>query len=361
MQFGNYSGEGISSKRNEGAGRYGLDFYTNFNNRLHIGNDGAVGVGTTDGMSPSIAQSGRFNIHNYNSGENSFYKNINLYTSATYDGVSDRTGIANHIWNGARGNPITVNDIYTDMSWLYGVQNIIPKNTIGIENNMRNITANSLSNNPSIYNYTYGFVNDLNDRTLAGYALCPPFQPCQFFYQPRVGILNITNSRQGSAVPQGSTRPVSFGSGKVAMWNINVGGYSSTTDSGLLFDGWAQWNDGQTFLRFSPVVSSDEKLKQNIQKIDKQETLKKVLSLNPVRYEYITRDGILENGFLAQDLQKAFPETVLKVVNPSSKEELLGVQYTQLQSISIAAIQAQQEIIANLEKRISNLEKRIKN
>lgn len=357
LQFGLYSGEGITSKRNVGLGRYGLDFYTNFKNRIHVGNDGSIGVGTTNGSSPTIANFGRFNIHNYNSGENSFYKDINLYTSANYDGKSDRTGFVNHIWNAVSGNPVTVNNFWNDMSWLYGTPTITPKNTIGIENNMRNITADNLNNNPSTYNYTYGIVNDLNDKKIAGNVVCLPGQPCFGVFQPRVGILNVTNTEPGSVILPNSPNPVSFGSGKLALWNVNIGGYSGGIRR--VFDGWAQWNDGQTFLRFSPVISSDEKLKQNIQSIDKQETLKKIMALNPVSYEYKQREGITENGFLANDLQKVFPETVLNVINPISKEVLLGVQYTQLQSISIAAIQAQQEIITKLENKINELEKRI--
>lgn len=354
LVFGGFgSGECISSKRTQGNGLWGIDLASRWKNRMHIGNDGAIGVGTTNGQSSTKAIDGRFNIHNYNSGEPEFYKGINLYTSANYDALSNRTGIANHIWNGTRGNPITINNFWSDISWLYGPPTITPNNTVGIINNMRNITAPSLNNNPSIYNYTYGIMNDLNDKQIAGYKICPPGQPCQFFYQPRIGILNVTNTEFGSVTG------VTYGSGKMGLWNVNIGGYSGLpTGTGYLFDGWAQWNDGQTFLRYSPVTSSDEKLKQNIKPLNQQEVLKKLESLKPVSYEYKSRDGIVENGFLAQNLQELFPETVLRVKNPASNEELLGVQYNQLQSIAIAAIQAQQEIIKKLEARIEKLEKK---
>lgn len=47
--FGSYfgTGEAIASKRTEGGHRYGLDFYTGGQNRLHIANGGNVGIGTT--------------------------------------------------------------------------------------------------------------------------------------------------------------------------------------------------------------------------------------------------------------------------------------------------------------------------
>lgn len=41
------SGEGIASKRTTGTGQYGLDYYTNFTNRMTIANNGNVGIGTT--------------------------------------------------------------------------------------------------------------------------------------------------------------------------------------------------------------------------------------------------------------------------------------------------------------------------
>jgi hypothetical protein len=46
LSFGGFSGEGIGSKRTEGPGRYGLDFYTSSNQRMHIAGNGNIGVGT---------------------------------------------------------------------------------------------------------------------------------------------------------------------------------------------------------------------------------------------------------------------------------------------------------------------------
>jgi hypothetical protein len=46
LSFGGFSGEGIGSKRTEGPGRYGLDFYTSSTQRMHIAGNGNIGVGT---------------------------------------------------------------------------------------------------------------------------------------------------------------------------------------------------------------------------------------------------------------------------------------------------------------------------
>ena len=51
LTFGDNSGEGIASRRVSGANQYGLDFYTVYQPRLSIANNGNVGIGTT---APSV-------------------------------------------------------------------------------------------------------------------------------------------------------------------------------------------------------------------------------------------------------------------------------------------------------------------
>ncbi|HUZ08313.1 MAG TPA: hypothetical protein VMV89_12620, partial [Candidatus Paceibacterota bacterium] len=48
LTFGVSSGEGIASKRTAGGNQYGLDFYTDFNNRMAITQAGNVGINTTN-------------------------------------------------------------------------------------------------------------------------------------------------------------------------------------------------------------------------------------------------------------------------------------------------------------------------
>src|ERR1051325_11055090 len=47
LTFGSASGEGIGSKRTSGGNQFGLDFYTNFINRMTVTNEGHLGIGTT--------------------------------------------------------------------------------------------------------------------------------------------------------------------------------------------------------------------------------------------------------------------------------------------------------------------------
>ncbi|MBI3850306.1 MAG: hypothetical protein HY298_08465 [Verrucomicrobia bacterium] len=48
LRFGIGSGEGIGSKRTPGGNQYGLDFYTQFTNRMAITQSGLVGIGTNN-------------------------------------------------------------------------------------------------------------------------------------------------------------------------------------------------------------------------------------------------------------------------------------------------------------------------
>ena len=48
LTFGSGSGEGIVSKRTAGGNQFGMDFYTNFINRMSITNGGNVGIGQTN-------------------------------------------------------------------------------------------------------------------------------------------------------------------------------------------------------------------------------------------------------------------------------------------------------------------------
>lgn len=59
LSFGSGSGEGIGSKRNSGSNQFGLDFYTNFTNRMAIGSGGNVGINTNNpGARLQINQAG---------------------------------------------------------------------------------------------------------------------------------------------------------------------------------------------------------------------------------------------------------------------------------------------------------------
>jgi hypothetical protein len=85
---------------------------------------------------------------------------------------------------------------------------------------------------------------------------------------------------------------------------------------------------------------SDQRLKDNIQTLS-DGTLEKLLTLNPVSYQWNqtyldSHPGALQDvqlGFVAQDVQKSFPELV------QNDGEFLGIKYYQMLSVVVKGIQ----------------------
>ena len=86
LSFGFQSGEGIAYKRTGGGNQFGLDFYSNFTNRMSITNGGKVGIGTTSPQQMlSVGASVNIDQNNVNNG--------NLNSGLTFGSVSGE-GIA---------------------------------------------------------------------------------------------------------------------------------------------------------------------------------------------------------------------------------------------------------------------------
>ena len=97
--------------------------------------------------------------------------------------------------------------------------------------------------------------------------------------------------------------------------------------------------------------SSDRRLKKNISELPG--ILDKVMKLKPSTYQYTSNDDSSPRsmGFIAQDVEKFFPEMV------STKGEYKGISYAQFGVIAIKAIQEQQLIIEDLKREIADLRK----
>lgn len=98
------------------------------------------------------------------------------------------------------------------------------------------------------------------------------------------------------------------------------------------------------------LYDSDIRLKQNIVSLDTAETLKSVLKLNPVRYDWI--DGLRsDTGFIAQEVEVVFPNFVT-----GTGDAYKGMSYGKMVSVLTSAIQEQQKQIESLNERITELE-----
>lgn len=97
---------------------------------------------------------------------------------------------------------------------------------------------------------------------------------------------------------------------------------------------------------------SDRSLKENIAPFPA--VLPRVLQLRPSSYNYITsgQKSQKTTGFIAQEVQKVFPEMV-----HTGEDGILALAYKDFGVLAIKAIQEQQAIITSLLERIEILEK----
>jgi hypothetical protein len=147
----------------------------------------------------------------------------------------------------------------------------------------------------------------------------------------------------------------------------NYGIYADAFGGG--HQNWAGYFVGNVFTTGS-YLPSDEKLKRNIR--TEESALQKIMQLRPVSYEYKTEEfkamRLPENtqhGFVAQEVQKIFPEAVREVHQPifekgalTRTEEFTAVNYQSLIPILFKAIQEQQAQIETLQKELNELKGR---
>jgi hypothetical protein len=97
------------------------------------------------------------------------------------------------------------------------------------------------------------------------------------------------------------------------------------------------------------IITSDKRLKDSIQTLDPTEALALLGALRPVTFEWKV-GGRPDFGLIAQEVMQIIPKAVS--MGPTGE---YGVGYAKLVAYAIAAIQAQQEQIAALEKRVTSL------
>lgn len=96
-------------------------------------------------------------------------------------------------------------------------------------------------------------------------------------------------------------------------------------------------------------------MKTNIQPL-KARVLDRVMELDASTYEWKGRpDGKERIGFIAQEVEKVFPEVVTTAVDGTNK----GLECTGLNAIAIVAIKEQQAEIATLSARNDELKARM--
>jgi hypothetical protein len=137
-------------------------------------------------------------------------------------------------------------------------------------------------------------------------------------------------------------------------WNL----WHSAVSNGLLLG----YND-----RFSGIfapedgsysILSDRRLKKDITAY--QPVLDKLIQIKPYHYHYIhgESNAPFSSGFMAQDIQKIFPDAV-SALEYKNGEAMLGINYQYFTVAAIKGIQEQQQKINEQEQKINEQEVRI--
>jgi len=103
--------------------------------------------------------------------------------------------------------------------------------------------------------------------------------------------------------------------------------------------------------------SSDRRLKENI--IPIHSALESLLKVKASKYNRKTTPGQQEFGFIAQEIEKIYPEMVSKIKNDNGEETYL-MGYTQMIPVLTKAMQEQQEIIENQSSAMSTQKDQIR-
>ncbi|HEY6018871.1 MAG TPA: tail fiber domain-containing protein, partial [Candidatus Paceibacterota bacterium] len=106
---------------------------------------------------------------------------------------------------------------------------------------------------------------------------------------------------------------------------------------------FAVFDGGNAQLSGTLTQSSDQRLKKDITSLDASSSLAAIRSLNPVMYNWIDPEkmGTIQYGFIAQDMQKIFPNLVsVSPATPLTPDGTLGINYIGILAPLVKAVQA---------------------
>ena len=185
------------------------------------------------------------------------------------------------------------------------------------------------------------------------------------------GDVRIGTSTQGAATVLTVSGTSSGGNGAAAITGtadngpaLNLRKTSTTTSSDARFIQFAA-NSGSTAMggiggngasNAQFITLSDEREKENITPV--VSVLDKVMNLNVVSFDWIKHDEHIKAGFIAQNVEKYFPEYVVENVSNEGEEERKGTtggMSAGYIAVLTKAIQEQQAQIEALQSEINNL------
>jgi hypothetical protein len=165
----------------------------------------------------------------------------------------------------------------------------------------------------------------------------------------RLNVGSSTTTNNSAILRNDGTQTLSF---SLAAAGLTTKAISATTDGRVYIFSNADTATGQymTSGGTSWNATSDERLKENLTPIT--DAVNKVSTLRAVVGNYISDENKTPTPFLiAQDVQSVLPEAV-----DASNENELGLSYTGMIPLLVAAIKEQQVLITQLTARITALE-----
>ena len=273
-------------------------------------------------------------------------------------------------------------------------------NATELNNGVLGTATSTGGDNYGIWGVSGNALNGKENRGVMGYATTATATGWNYGITGWVGGSEVNNIAVGGyadAAPStnGNNYGVSSRASAVSTTGTNYGIYSEASNGAVNYAGFFNGNVTVTGTLIQP---SDRKLKKDIHTMPS--ALDKIKSLEPVTYFYDAEKnkGLilpenLQFGFIAQDLEKVFPNLVSKqvvdtgktglggkenvtldangevvktdIVNAptaeNNKEEFKGINYSGLISILTQGIKEQQTLIENLKTQNALLEKRMQN
>jgi hypothetical protein len=165
-----------------------------------------------------------------------------------------------------------------------------------------------------------------------------------------LGTQNIAIGFEAGVVSNNLTNTIAIGHQAKSRANNQAVIGTSSINEVLMGEGLAVVKGGNY------ISSSDARLKENIRGINYG--LKEILLLKPVNFNW--KNNKKEDvGFIAQEVKKVIPELVNGVEGDLGKNEILGVNYSQMVSVLTKAIQEQQIQIEDLKQSKTEQNKQI--
>jgi hypothetical protein len=197
------------------------------------------------------------------------------------------------------------------------------------------------------YDGTYGYLTLMSTSGVTNYALhlagsgaSDPEIATAVQTNPIVKILDATNGYTAQ-LQVGNCAPGGTGGNGCFAGTLQQGTEKSCS-TGLTTDSSGNING---------CVASDERLKTNIQPLDETSAL---MSLSPRFYNWkdaAKRDGKVHAGFVAQEVERVFPQAVVSAGGNGDK----GVDPNAILALTVEAVQKQARLIEQLQAEIQEL------